>query len=259
MAEISRALGVPVLFESFARLMPVSIFVKPGKQPLYKVLIGLEKCDLGWELDDDALRVRPRNWALRRSYEIPESFIARYKDLLDKQGELTLDDIGDIAVALTDGQIGNTLLADPDLGWLFNSVFGDLGQGKTMVRLYGSLTAPQKSALSTEAGLPFSQLTTEQWDRVSSLISSGFGGVYVQDGSIRLKPDTNPAETQKSVHNYYFEISVQVADEKEPRSLPERISVMGTEAVASRKKQQADMAEQQSKAAEEEQKAEPAK
>lgn len=258
LALISKAIGAPVMLESFPRLLPPSLFIRPGKQPLYKVLIGLEKTGFTWELDDDALRVRPRDWALRRSYEIQEGYLAYYRDLLAKQGMLTLDDVGKIALDLTDGQIGNTLLADPDFMWM-NLVFGDLTEGKNILRFYASLTAQQKSALRTEAGLPFSQLTTEQWDRVGSAISNALGGVYVQDGSVLLKPDLNAAETQGSVHHYDFQISVQVADETELRVLPNRITIYGKRGIELLKKQRDEMTAARKKAAEEKQKTEETK
>jgi hypothetical protein len=251
MALISKAIGVPVLLESFPRSLPPSLFIHPGKQPLYKVLIGLEKTGLNWELGDDALRVRPRDWALRRSYEIQESYLAYYKDLLDKQGMLTLDDVGKIALDLTDGQIGNTLLADPDLMWL-SSVFGDFGDGKNLVRFYGSLRAQQKSTLRAAGGLPFSQLTTEQWDRLGSLISDTLGGVYVVDGSVKLSTDPKKAAAGIEV----FEITVTIADEKDPRVFNKPLHLPNKDMIASMKKQRDEMAAARKKAAEEQKKTE---
>jgi hypothetical protein len=144
-AEISRALGIPTLLESFSSDMPIALFLKPGKQPVYKVLIALEKAGYKWDRGDGTLRVRSEDWALKRSYEIPESFIAFYKDLLEKQGELTLDVLAQIASTLTDEQIQNTLSKDEDLGFAVSTLGGDFfGEGREILRFYAALTPAQK-------------------------------------------------------------------------------------------------------------------
>ena len=149
MAQLSAAIGCPILMESFTGLMPPVVFLTPGKQPLYKVMIACEKAGMTWELtDDDTLRLRPTDWALRRSYEVQESFIAYYKGLIEKQGMLTFDDVAGLTGALTDGQITYSVLSDPNLQRvLMTPLAGDINSPRDVLRLYDSLSAQQKNAL----------------------------------------------------------------------------------------------------------------
>jgi len=58
MEEIARASQESVLLESYRTMMPISLFVKPGKQPYYRVLIAAEQAGYTWELGDGTLRMR---------------------------------------------------------------------------------------------------------------------------------------------------------------------------------------------------------
>lgn len=235
LAEISRALGGPLLKESFdTEMAPIGLYVHPGKQPLYKVLIGLEKAGNTWVRDGDTLRVRPRNWALLRSYKIPESFTAHYKDLLDKNGELTLDDLAGIASSLTDGQIQHALAKADDLRPAVDCITQGRASTREVLRLYASLSDEQKTALDGDAGLPFSQLTNAQWDRLSAVLDDRLGGLYIQDGSIRLLPQT---EEQVKAHELSrrFEVTAQVNGEKEPRKVSEPIQLASKDKIKAAK------------------------
>jgi hypothetical protein len=248
LAEISRATGWPVLFESFARTMPIAMFVKPGKQPVYKVLIALEKGSFKWERGDGMLRIRPEDWATKRSYEIPESYMAYYKALLEKQGEFSLDDVAGIASSLSDDQLQNTFIFDPDFSFLMGSLMGGFMSGpRETLRLYASLNNDQKQALSAEGGLPFNQLTDAQWDKLNEIITDKLGGIYVADGSIRIKPLTE-VETKANAPQRTFETTVQVQNEKEPRKITEVIGLPSKTELAVRKERQK-KAEEAAKAA----------
>jgi len=154
-ATLSRAFGAPVLLESFTRMNPIGGFVKPGKQPLYKVLIGLEKAGYIWERGDGAFRIRPRDWALQRSYEIPESFLAHYWAVIERQGELTIDDLGAMVVALSDEQINHTFKADPDWSRAAYGLANCGDAGLSILRMYGLLSSEQKQVLRSEERFAF--------------------------------------------------------------------------------------------------------
>ena len=222
-AEIARAMGMPVLMESFAATMPFGGFIQSGKQPLYQVLIGLEKAGFIWELSEGMLRIRPADWALLRSYDIPESFLAYYWGMIEKQGQLTLDDLAAIAAALTDEQIDNMLLDDPE--WE-QAVLGmrsrQLGD-RDFLRVYGSLSLEQKRAAQTEGGLPFGQLNSTQWELLGNVITDRLGGVYITGGNLRLHADEKLPK---------LEVTVQVDDQEKPRSLNHVILVQSKESMA---------------------------
>jgi len=229
-AEISRAIGIPVLLESFDKLNNVGALIRPGKQPVYKILIGLEQAGCIWSRGEGTLRIRPDDWALRRSYEIPEAFLTHYINLLEHQGEFTLDDVAAIATSLTDDQILNNLRYNRDLlfavhPWFFEEHHAGI---REMLRLYGSLSARQKEALNTESGLPLDELTDAQWERVSNVIADEFGGVYVADGSIRL-------ELRHEGHIPLFHVTLQSPDgpaDGKPLRFIKLIIIRGREEIA---------------------------
>ena len=230
---ISKAIGMPVLLESFRGFLPLEIFLKPGKQPLYQILIGIEKAGDTWDMQDKTLRIRPEDWALQRSYEIQDSFIAYCKDLLEKQGEWTLDDAGYIAVSLTDDQIQNTLARDPDLSMVAIGLTGGslMGGSRDVIRTYGLLTPQQKTALKSDAGLPFAEISDQQWEYLNPVLADRLNGAYATDGYVRLKPES-PAEKEKQFQRPTFEFTVQTANEEKPRVFTVSINLLGKEQLA---------------------------
>lgn len=243
--EISRALDWQVYYESFNRAMPIALFVKPGKQPVYKVLIALEKAGYKWEHGESSLRIRPEDWAVKRSYAIPASYIAYYKDLLQKNGELTMDDVAGIANSLTDEQISNTLLTDPDLAPLGGALSGGPFAGsRDLLRVYASFDQNQKDALNTDSGLPFSQLSDAQWDKLNTIITDRLGGIYVASGSIGLKALTD-AQAKAGTLTRTFTLTVQVQGEQDPRKIDQTIGLQSKKEreamLAQRKKMQDQM------------------
>lgn len=233
--EISRAFGMPVILEAFNSSMPIGPFVRPGKQPLYKVLIAFEKAGYIWEQGNGTFRVRPEDWALERSYEIPDAFIQKYKDILAKQGEFTLEDISSIAYELTDDQIQNNLAAEPDLTYALMGLMSPVGGSRGLLRVYGSLNNQQRTAIKSAQGLPFEQLSNVQWDRLNAVITDKVGGAYINGGSIRLIPqsvDTSKANTPQAaqmgtMNMAIFETTLSVNDEQKPRTIRDVIVLYG--------------------------------
>jgi len=250
LVEISRAIGSPVLKEQYAGEMVVlGLFVRPGKQPLYKVLIGLEKAGCTWARDDGVLRIRPNDWALLRSYAIPGSFMAHYRDLLNSKGELTLDDVAGIASGLTDGQIDHTFRSDSDFSFLESALSGTQDSGsRALLRFYASLTPEQRQAVAVDPGLAFGGLTDAQWEYLSQFVTDRFGGLYITEGSIFLKPQ-NETEIKIGSQSRAFEITVRIQNDKETRKTTQALYMPGkkqiTEIRDARKK-----AEEAAKAAE---------
>lgn len=219
MAEAARATGYPVLLESFKKLKPLDLFVRPGKQPVYKLLIGLEKAGYTWIKDPDkTIRIRPEDWALRRSCEVSEGFVGQYKSLLEKKGFLTLDDVAGLLGGLTDDQILITFDGDYEMFMTVGNILGDAPERHEMLRAYASFAAQQKAALGEEAGLRFSDLSNEQWEHISNIIGDQMNGSYIADGSIRLIPQTDKQIQAKELARV-FEIRTLTGDQKEPSKL----------------------------------------
>ena len=219
-AEIARAAEISVLLESYSTMIPFSTFIKKGKQPFYNILVAAEKAGCTWELGDGTLRIRPEDWAIQRSREIPESFLQYYKALLEKNSWLSLDDIAAIAIGLTDEQIEGGLNNDPDLGYILTAVIADKGR-RDFLRAYGLMNPSQKSQLALEGGLPFAQLNDQQWAYLEEIITDRLGGVNIIDGLIRIVPRE---DATKRPDTEIFELMVQTPN-GEPRSVKTWINV----------------------------------
>lgn len=220
---ISRAIGKPVLVESFIGNMPLQTYLTPGKHPVYKILVGLEKAGYTWTIGSGTLRVRPNDWAIQRSYEIPESLLAKYVSILERNGTLTLDDLTMIVTELSDAQIDNTLMKDKKLMLPMMTMQSILGHTRELLRFYGSLSSQQKAMLKSEAGLPFSSLSSQQWDRLGVMITSEFGGLYIVDGNIRMEQPRNQIGMLSEASVHIVKVTVIVGDEQQPRTFQEMI------------------------------------
>ncbi len=219
MAEAARATGYPVLLESFKKPKPLDLFVRSGKQPVYKLLIGMEKAGYTWAKDPDkTIRIRPADWALRRSCEVYEGFINQYRALLSKQGYLGLDAVAGMLGGLTEEQIKTTFDGDFEMWMTVGRILGDLPDEHEMLRVYASFTAQQKAALNSEVGISFADLTNDQWNRISNIIGDRMAGGYIVDGSVRLLPQTDEQIKAKQLTRD-FVIATLTGDQKEPSKL----------------------------------------
>ena len=229
-AAISEAANYTVMLESFTELASIATYLKPGKQPFYKILIGLEKAGYEWKAENKALRVRPNDWAIRRSWRIAESTIIYWRDRLEKQGCFSLDDQAAICYGLTDDQITHTLRHDPDIGDALTTRWDSADHERSILRLYAILSPVQKATLSTKEGLRFSDLSDKQWDYIAPIIMDRLGGASIADGYItnwQQLPDDG-AEPDP----WRFEI-MAIGDDQQRHPLDVSISHMTKEQLAS--------------------------
>ncbi len=229
-AELSRAIGMPVLVETFSKTLPVGLFIKPGKQPFYKVLISLEKAGYVWDFGEGMFRIKPEDWATNRSYEVPESRLIFYKELLKKNGFFNLDDLAAIVTEFTDAQIQNRLIAEPEIMYATAATLMNPmgGSSLDMLRLYGSLSTTQKQQARLNVGLPFASMTAAQYDYIGGLIAENLGGLEVLDGSLQLKLlHDDQKENMGGMDVVTFEITAFVAGEEQPRNITEKIMIYG--------------------------------
>ncbi|MHB0999689.1 MAG: hypothetical protein ACYC27_10635 [Armatimonadota bacterium] len=232
-SAISKTIGLPFEMESFQHTIPIGLFMKPGKQPLYKILIGLEKAGYTWNIDDDILRVRPLNWATHRSYEISEDFINYYKSILDLQGEFTVDDIAGIVTNLTDAQIKNTLQADQDISY---AIHFDVESARAFLEFYSTLRLNNKAALVSDAGLGFGQLTPVQWDKLNEVVGRSGDAGYIIDGVIRLSQDPGKSPFDDlGTKKVSFDIAIQIEGQDDLQYRRSTVLLMKKDHIARRK------------------------
>jgi hypothetical protein len=228
-AAIAEATGFTVMLESFTRPANTLRYLHSGKQPLYRILIGLEKAGYNWSLEENTLRVRPEDWAIRRSYDIPESTIAYWTDRLEKQGYFDLDDLSAIVSALTDDQIVRTLHYDHDVGYAILVNDDNADHDRAILRLYASLSPSQKAAISTKEGLRFSDLSDKQWDYLSPVIMDRLGGISIADGFITNWQQESADEAPSDF--WHFEIMV-IGEDRQEHSFALTIRHASKEALA---------------------------
>ncbi len=244
-ADLSEAFGMPVALESFRELTPPSIFIVKGKQPLYRLLVAVEKAGLTWQISKGTLQLKPVDWALRRSWMVPESVMQRYKDLVVKNGCLSFDELGEIAYALTDDQISRTLLAEKELTPVLAPLIQNMpGMGGIpLLRFYGSLSSRQKQALATAPGLPFAQLTPMQYDQLLDLAGGQWGGIEIVSGAITLtkrSPAASAATAQpKAAESATVAQAPASAPSAAPKSKPEEAQKQTAEAAKAEASRQA--------------------
>ena len=213
--EIARATQDSVLMESYNSMIPISTFIKKGKQPFYHILVAVEKAGCLWELGEGTLRIRPEDWAIYRSREISESFLDYYKALLKKNGALTLEDLAGLVASLTDAQIEGGLAEDQDLSPAVITATTNKW-GRSILRAYGLMDVNQRAQLSLEGGLPFGHLTDAQWDCINEIITDELGGIRIMDGSVRIVPDP---EDKPQPNRRVFEITILSPNEEKPQTL----------------------------------------
>src|SRR5437763_1263484 len=149
---------------------------------------------------------------------VPEAFLQHYKMLLRNKGTLTLDELGEIASGLTDGQLEHGLVNDSDLQAVvlpLSQGAGILG-GISILRLYGSFSPQQKQALRTPAGLAFASLTPNQYDQFLDLSSGRWGGLEITAGSIAIKGLEPEAKADRPKLVFEFRAQIAPESQKEP-------------------------------------------
>jgi hypothetical protein len=176
--------------EYYPENLPLGMFLPATKQPLYKVLDSLQMAKLTWEYGGGVVRIRPTDWAVQRSYDVPESFLETYRKILKDKGYFDLDDLAAVSASLTDGQIQHRFIADKEIG-LAGSGLISLGSGRTLLRLYGELTPDQKAQMKSPDGLTFDRLNESQWQRVATVIQEDDEGAEIGAGRIQLAVQEN--------------------------------------------------------------------
>ncbi len=186
--HLSTVVALPLVVETYPNSFPPTAFISKGKQPLYHLLIAAEKTGWGWQLSKGTLELKPEDWALERSYMIPEATLKQYRALLQKNGTLELDELAALLAGLSDGQILHTLTADEELmPVVLPAISGMFGSGGIdLFRLYGGLSSAQKQALASDSGLKFADLSPQQYDQLLDLVAGSWGGAEITGGVLKM-------------------------------------------------------------------------
>lgn len=196
-AELIRELGkrtkLSYVVEYHPESTPLAMAMPSKKMPLYKLLDSLQRAGLQWTYENGAVRIQPKDWAVQRSYDVPDSLMAGYKQILETKGWLDLDSLSSLAASLTDGQLQHRVLRDPAFSPYMMSLM-PMNNNRDLLRFYGELAPPQRARLQAEGGLPFDQLSEAQWQRLAYFIEDAAPGAEIRPGrvTLTLKEDAFP-------------------------------------------------------------------
>jgi len=136
--------------------------------PLWLLLYRLGEDDYWgdlrlWRKAGRCLVFHRADWFYLTKHEVPEELILACREKLEKQGELTLDDLAGAVVALNSrGLLGPTFPMDLQRAGLH----GGLGFSAWAYLLYASLSPEQKEKLRSPRGLSFQEMTILQREQV---------------------------------------------------------------------------------------------
>jgi hypothetical protein len=164
-AFIANETGISIVSDSFTLRAPyLSDEVRQG-MPLWRLLYligedGFRNEDVYlWQKRGDCLVLHRADWYSRARAEVPESIIADYRDRLARQGELTVDDLAELAVLLESRDLpASNFPRDLQLA----GIHVGMRHGFPALLLYASLSPEQRDAIGTPEGLPFSHMTIAQ-------------------------------------------------------------------------------------------------
>ncbi len=165
---IAQETGISIISDYFTLYGPyIPEHVREGV-PLWRLLYILGEHEFYgdlylWEKAGKCLVFHRADWYALAKQEVPEALIADWRARLDEQGELTLDDFAEVAVILDSLDLPATNLPD-DLQRAGLHVGFD--QNRWALLLYASLSPEQIEKLRRPEGLPASDMTIAQRQRV---------------------------------------------------------------------------------------------
>ncbi|MCE5324408.1 hypothetical protein LLG46_13995 [bacterium] len=117
-----------------------------------------------WDKHGLIIEFRSKDWFKRRTAQIPDEWVEKWRANLKKNGYMSIDDYAQIAT-LTTEQIRENFQTDNDFHKL--GIFTGPGSKEIwLMRLYATLSASQKKELFSDIGLNVLTLGTDQWEYV---------------------------------------------------------------------------------------------
>ncbi len=115
-----------------------------------------------WEKHGPIIELRSREWFKKRTTQIPDEWVERWRTNLKKLGYMSIDDYAQIA-QLTGPQIVENLGLDEDFyrAEMFDSAYANQ---IWLIRLYASLSDSQKKSIYSQTGLSLLSFSPDQWD-----------------------------------------------------------------------------------------------
>lgn len=172
---------------------------------------------LQWTKDGNTLRLRCKDWPWRRSWEIQDELVNKWRASIEKNNGLPFDDIADMSAKLTDEQIDHnfdanraelSMLDNPKLAKLFALAGAIYAKHmRSMLAFYGSLDSDQKKKLWSKGGLPVEDVPAENWPKLNGAVTLWDNDIPVYDAVFLASMGT---ETDPKAPNVDFTMRAKV-------------------------------------------------
>ena len=173
-----------------------------ARGPIYKLLDSLGANGIDWSSTRPGfVRMKPREWALYRSYDLPQSFLEARRQTIRETGSLEFDDLATVAAALSDEQINTRFL--PGLALNGSNVDISLtmdGAAIPVLRICGRLSAAAKAEMRSAKGLDIQRLSPRNRAYLEELTAAilSRNAVRLRSGrlflDLRGDEETDPAD-----------------------------------------------------------------
>ncbi len=115
-----------------------------------------------WWISGSTIELRDRYWFRKRSLQIPEAWLEKWRETFKKTGTLEIDDLADMARLTGESAKYAANIGHDDVlnCWSMTSAVRDQWR---FLQFYASLDAEQRARIYTESGLSGDDLTQAQW------------------------------------------------------------------------------------------------
>lgn len=165
LAKFTEITKLNIVSDSFAMSTPITISNKAPADSFLKTLelVG----EYNWWKRGSTIELRDRHWFRKRSLEIPEAWLEKWRGTMKKTGTLEIDDLADMALLVGEkAQYAMNIVGDPILDT--QSMKFEFQRNIPFLRLYATLDTKQRSSLYTSDGLDFTGLTSDQKQRAKT-------------------------------------------------------------------------------------------
>lgn len=184
---IGEAFDLDIVSDSFALSRANAAFAKDEERELLSALDAIaEPYFCNWERHGNTIEFRHRDWFKRRTSQIPDEWITRWRDSFKKRGTMSLDEYAQVC-ALEYDQVEENLLTDPVLHQVTSLEDWNMFNIQSMLRLYLRLDNNQRAMLASPGGLNLGSLSPDQWPLAEAAFGHGYGFSWNADRLLDLR------------------------------------------------------------------------
>jgi hypothetical protein len=165
-----------------------------SKFPLRGALDAISMClTRNWWIKGSTIELRDRYWFRKRSLQIPEAWMEKWRSTFVKTGTLEIDDLADMArLAGEPAKYSANTGSDEVLGC--PSMSSAVRNNRKFLEFYASLDSGQRASVYSESGLTGEMLTDAQWQLAADYMSSWTPESKLILTAVRKTGDRNPFE-----------------------------------------------------------------